>query len=725
MSGFDDDIIEIAEQHYILATSSRADDRNCVLKQGDTFGVFDRFGDVRAIGLGEQGVYHQGTRFLSQLELRLGKQRPMLLSSTVKQENDLLLVDLTNPDLAQNGTVVLPRGSLHMFRTTFLWQGACYFRLRITHFGSTSLPLTLMLRFGGDFADIFEVRGAKREERGQMLPAVLDRGTVRFGYRGLDGVERSTCVSCDPKPDTFAAHEVRYQLHLEPHETRAIYLTFRFETGVGARAASPYEAAYVRHAGELRTLAERQCAVSSANPHFTQWVKRSRADLDMMASSEEGLRYPYAGVPWFSTPFGRDGIITALQTLWIEPRMARDVLSFLAQHQATSLDPETEAEPGKILHELRRGEMAAMREVPFGHYYGSIDATPLFVMLAGAYHRRTGDLAFAEHLWPHVSRALEWIDRYGDRDGDGFVEYERRSPRGLQHQGWKDSHDAVFHRDGAPAEGPIALCEVQAYVFDAKLAGAELAEALGRDATASTLRAQAISLQTAFEEAFWCEELETYALALDGKKRPCRVRTSNPGHCLFCGIASPERAARVAKTLMNERGFSGWGIRTVADGEPRYNPMSYHNGSVWPHDTALAAAGFVRYGLSAPALEVFEALFEASVQFELQRLPELFCGFHRRPGEGPTRYPVACSPQAWASGAVFMLLGACLGADVRGGEHRLYLRRSQLTEALGRLTLEHLEVGGAVLALQFEWHPHDVGVTVLDRRGAAEVLVIK
>jgi glycogen debranching enzyme len=374
---------------------------------------------------------------------------------------------------------------------------------------------------------------------------------------------------------------------------------------------------------------------------------------------------------------------------------------------------------------MRGGEMAALKEVPFGLYYGSVDATPLFVMLADAYERRTGDLNTVRAIWPAVQQALSWLDRHGDRDGDGFVEYARRSEHGLVQQGWKDSHDAIFHADGADAEPPIALCEVQGYTYAAKHGAARLADRLGDEDLAAQLAREAEWLRLRFEETFWCEDLGTYALALDGAKRPCRVRTSNPGHCLFTGIASRERALRTAETLMDASSLSGWGIRTVAAGESRYNPMSYHNGSVWPHDTALAAAGMARYGLRRPAVELLAALLDASTHLDLHRMPELFCGFHRRSGEGPILYPVACAPQSWAAASVFLLMQSCLGLTVEGGERRVVFDRPMLPECIPWMRLQDLRVGDAAVDLQLVRHDDQVLVEVLRKEGdvALQVLV--
>jgi glycogen debranching enzyme len=713
------------DPHHVLAASGVSDDRPRVLKHGDTFAVFDHFGQFTPAGLGEQGLFHEGTRHLSSLLLELDGQRPFFLNSTVRDENDQLSVSLTNPDEVRDGRVAVPLGTLHLAVRAFLWQGTCHWQLRVKNHGLAPVSPTIHLRFRADFADIFEVRGMRRQARGSDLLPQVEGDRVVLSYLGLDRVQRWTLIRLTPPPAIFTEDAARFDLTLGRGDEAA------FEAAVacwkGNQTAEPSGFENARRVAEAATERHKTggCHVRSSDRRFDDWVRRADSDLHMLISDTPTGPYPYAGVPWFNTPFGRDGIITALQCLWLRPQVARGVLAYLAATQATEIIPEQDAEPGKILHETRNGEMATLREIPFGRYYGSVDATPLFVILAGAYFERTADLAHAEVIRPNVEAALTWIDQYGDVDGDGFVEYQRRSADGLIHQGWKDSDDAISHADGSPAHGTVALCEVQAYTYAAKRAGAVLAAALGRAGRAAELNIQADRLRDRFESAFWCEDLGTYALALDGDKRPCRVRSSNAGHCLFTGIADPGRAARVASGLMDPDSFSGWGVRTLSTRETRYNPMAYHNGTVWPHDNALIAYGFARYGLEDLAVRVLSGLYEAATSFELHRMPELFCGFARRAGEGPTPYPVACAPQAWAAGAVFLLLQACLGLGIDAVEPRIWFHRPRLPDFLGRITITNIAVAGASVDLQLTRHDNDVGVQVLRRDGPVNVLIVK
>ncbi len=733
MSTVAEEVIPVRENFYILSTSPRIDDRTRVLKQGDTFAVFDRFGDIETFGPGELGIYHRDTRFVSRLALKLESGRPLLLSSTIKDDNAVLTVDAMNTDIRRDGGVTIARGTVHLFRSKLLWKETCYERMRIHNYGPSAVTFRVSVAIDADFADIFEVRGARRERRGRRLPAQVGIDTILHAYEGLDLRRRSARIVFDPPPTLLTATEAHYEVRLDAGEEKEYQHAISFSVDkmpasshAPVRAVRSHDAAAHEAAAALRRARLKSPDIFTSNEQFNDWLNRSISDLHMMCTNTPSGRYPYAGVPWFCTAFGRDGIVTALECLSFNPELARGVLEYLAATQSDADSPERDAEPGKVLHETRDGEMAAVGEVPFGRYYGTVDATPLFVMLAGAYHERTGDEPFAKSIWPHVERALEWIDDHGDLDGDGFVEYARRSRRGLLHQGWKDSHDAVFHADGAAAQGPIALCEVQAYVYAAKRSAANLAAALADEARARTLADAADALRRRFEEAFWSEDLSSYALALDGAKRPCRVHTSNAGHCLYAGIATDERARRVAATLTSEASFSGWGVRTVAAGEARYNPMSYHNGSVWPHDNALIAAGFAKYGLTNEAARILSGLLDASLFFDLHRLPELFCGFPRRPGDSPTLYPVACSPQTWASAAVFLLLESCLGLRVLGSQRKVVFSNPFLPESLAHVSIRNLRVGDASVDLVATREDKgDVGVHVAHRDGAVEVSVLK
>lgn len=565
----------------------------------------------------------------------------------------------------------------------------------------------------------------KRKGRGNDLTPEVSDDRVVLGYRGLDGVVRRTLLQFEPRPSRLTASTASLDLWLRPQQESTFFMTAACERVPAGPVVLRFEDARAEAQADLERYSAWSCHIRTSNGQINAWVDRAVSDLHMMTTELPTGPYPYAGVPWFNTPFGRDGIITALECLWLRPELARGVLAYLANTQATEVIPDQDAESGKILHETRNGEMAVLKEMPFGRYYGSVDATPLFVLLAGAYFERTGDRAFVESLWSNIEAALYWIDRCGDRDGDGFVEYERQSADGLIHQGWKDSDDAIFHADGSPARGSIALCEVQGYVYAARRAAAALAAELGHADRSVEMTRQAELLRVRFEQAFWCEELSTYALALDGNKRPCRVWASNAGHCLFTGIASPERAQRVAQSLLDPESFSGWGVRTVAALESRFNPMGYHTGAVWPHDNALIAQGLARYGQAEKALQIWTGLFEASLYFDLHRMPELFCGFAQEPGEGPVLYPVACAPQAWSAASVFLLLQACLGLEINGPEARICFTRPHLPASLGELRIHNLEVAGATVDLLLVRHEHDVGVNVLRRDGDVQILVIK
>ena len=711
-------------EFVVPVAASLQERRPRTLKHGDTFAVFDHNGDVLSGPGIADGLFHRDTRYLSYLYLAVDSQRPLLLSSTLRDDNAAFTSDLANPDLFDStGKLILEHDLLHLRRSRFLWNGGCYERLAVRNYDERPRQVRIDIAFAADFADLFEVRGARRLRRGTMQAPDVGADSVTLAYVGLDNRRRATTLRFEPTPNRLGLNLATFFFDLDPKRSKTLLIEISCDgAGVGEALHRALFRALREARRALRTSSSRAAAIVTSNDIFNETVRRSISDLYTLITETPEGPFPYAGSPWFSTVFGRDALITGLETLWLDPAISRGVLLHLAANQATTFDPETDAEPGKILHEVRHGEMAELKEVPFRRYYGSIDSTPLFVMLAGAYLERTGDVATLGRLWPNVEAALSWLEKHGDRDGDGFVEYGRRSDAGLANQGWKDSRDSVFHADGALAKGPIALVEVQAYAFGAWRAAATIARALDRPVRAVAFDERAQALRAAFDAAFYDQELGSYVLALDGAKRPCRVRASNAGHALLTGVALPERAEAVVKALMGPTSFCGWGVRTVASTEARYNPMSYHNGSVWPHDNALIAAGFARYGFKREAARIFEGVFAASTYIDLRRLPELFCGFVRRRAQGPTLYPVACMPQAWAAAAPLFMLQSCLGLGFDRNKSQVTSEGPVLPAFLGEVTLRNLALNRATVDLALRRSGMQVVVDVLDRRGSVQVM---
>jgi glycogen debranching enzyme len=711
-------------QFYIPATISLQERRPRTLKHGDMFAVLDHHGDAIGGPGGTDGLYYQDTRYLSWCQLRISGLRPMLLGSTLRGDNATLTCDLTNPDIKDPGSPPLEHDLLHIRRSTFLWDSTCYQRLSIRNFDLVPHTVKVEIVFAADFADIFEARGTRREKRGTTHAPQLTVNAATLAYTGLDGRRRQTKLVFEPRPVRLTAEQAEFTFALKPHETANLFVEIRCDTEAAddGPASKRFVTAMRDARRALRRSSGRAASIATSNDILNEAVRRATSDLYMLITDTEEGPYPYAGIPWFSTVFGRDALITAFETLWMDPEIARGVLRHLAANQATTFDPKADAEPGKILHEVRRGEMAELGEVPFRRYYGSVDSTPLFVMLAGAYFHRTSDLATVRELWPNIEAALDWMDQHGDRDGDGFLEYGRRNDKGLINQGWKDSYDSVFHADGTLATGPIALIEVQAYAYGALQGAARIVGAMGHAARAVMLENKAQALQQAVDRCFFDEELGTYVLALDGAKKPCRIRTSNAGHVLFAEAALPERAASVARALMATTSFSGWGVRTLDSREARYNPMSYHNGSVWPHDNALIAAGLARYGFRREAATIFEGLFAASMHMDLRRLPELFCGFPRQRNSAPTAYPVACVPQAWATAAPLSLIQSILGLGFGFDPPRISFHQPMMPDFLEKIELRQLTVGDASADVALRRDGEEAAVHLLSRRGNIRVL---
>jgi glycogen debranching enzyme len=710
------------EEYYLLASASAQRRPQFLLNHAESFAIFDLDGDIPLARREAYGLFHYGTRFLSRYELRLNGQLPLLLSTTTTHEGSGVVTYLSNADEVQQGKIVLLRDSVAVRRDKTLFAGTLYERIHLHNFKQESLSLELRFLCGADFADIFELRGSHRAQHGELLGANLQPDRLHFSYRGLDDVWRETVLSFSPTPSSLLPDSVNFALTLGPGEETALAICVSCHVG----HASP-RPIYTLSSALDTILTEREawCArfpqVSTNHEGFNAWVNRSLHDLALLHVDTGQGAYVSAGIPWFATLFGRDSLITALETVAFSPDLAAGVLRTLARLQGQDYRSEREEEPGKILHEMRHGEMAATGEIPFGRYYGSIDATPLFLLLLAEYADRTGDLALIQELWPAALAAVRWMERASD--SKGYLTYAPRSTRGLINQGWKDSHDAIMHADGTLAEPPIALAEVQAYMYAARRRLAPLARQLGDERLAETWDTQATRLQEQFQHDFWLPEEHTFALALDAHAHPCRVVSSNAGHCLYGQIASSAQARQLIDRFFQDDMFCGWGIRTLSAQSRRYNPMSYHNGSVWPHDNAIIAAGFARYGANDQAERILSALFDASTRVVDHRLPELFCGFPRQAHQGPVPYPVACKPQAWAAGSLFQFLQAILGLRIDAWAHRMTLGRVVLPVWLNEISIRGLQVHDARVDLRIVRGRASAAVEVLEKHGDVEIVV--
>ena len=695
-------------------------------KEGETFMYSDMDGDLddrNEIGV---GLYHRDTRYLSHLRLTVWGRKPVLLSSSAERAF-VSYVDMTNPDLYDGDRLVIRQQTLNVRRIRAVGDGRLFERIRIKNYSDEGVEVELGLSFGADFADVFEVRGLVRERRGHFSPPTTARRQAEFSYLGIDEVRRRTRIRFSTRPERLEVRGDLVDAVFVVKVPRQQTATIGFEVEPRLDGAEAGRADLDTTLNRLRRSYEEwereSTRIRTDNALFDQVLEQGLRDLRALYTQTDEGAILAAGIPWYVAPFGRDTLITSHQLLMVNPRPARDSLRLLARLQGTTVDPWRDEEPGKILHEIRRGELAGAGEIPHTPYYGSVDATPWFLILLAQYFRWTADLEFVKELLPAAEAALRWIDEFGDMDGDGFVEYQTKSPRGLRNQGWKDSGEAIVHRDGMLAEPPIALSEVQAYVFLAKSRMADVYTALGDYARAVELRDQATVLKKRFNDAFWMEEEGFFAGALDRDKRQVKTVMSNPGHGLYCDAIETARAEAVTQRLFQPDMFSGWGIRTMSKNEGPYNPMSYHNGSVWPHDNALIAAGLKRYGFIEATNRVATAMFDTAVNMDYMRLPELFCGFIRRSRTRPVQYPVACSPQAWAAGAPFLLLQALLGLSARANENLLTINKPYLPKWLNEVELRGLRVGQSTLSLVFRRERDTTAFSLLSKEGDVRVVM--
>ncbi|MER9585658.1 amylo-alpha-1,6-glucosidase [Mesorhizobium sp. M0276] len=677
-------------------SAPREPQRQFALKHEDCFIVADGYGDIRGTG---DGLFRDDTRVLSRFRLWIGGRIPSLLGVSLSQDNILFTANLTNLAALGPDGGEAPASAIHIDRTRFIWQDRMFERITFTNYSAREISLPVQLDFDADFRDMFEVRGTTRSRRGRAHDALIGESSVTFKYEGLDNVARQSVIAFSIKPDRLHPNHAEFLILVPSRDHRILYL----EVGHGEEVPSSdrFRAAAARARFAMRSKRRQGATVFSSGRVFNDWLTRTRADIALLTTDLETGPYPYAGIPWFSTAFGRDGVISALQMLWLNPALARGVLAFLARYQSTETSVFGDAEPGKIMHETRKGEMAVLRELPFGRYYGGVDTTPLYVYLASAYADRTGDEEFVDKIWDSLAAATAWMEDVGARNGEGFVTYRRAADTGLFNQGWKDSADAIFHADGTIPKGPVALVEVQGYVFAAYKGMAALAAKRGDDDKAAHWTAMAERVRKAVETHFWMPDRDFYALAIDGDGSQCAVRASNAGHLLYVGLPSAERAQAMATQLLSGHFHSGWGVRTLAADEIPFNPMSYHNGSIWPHDTAICASGLARYQERDSVVKLMSSMFEAAVRFNM-RLPELFCGFTRAASDAPVAYPVACLPQAWSAGSAFMILQACLGIRIDGWKREISVEFPRLPIGIDNIVIRHLAVGQARVDLTFQ-----------------------
>jgi glycogen debranching enzyme len=692
-------VVKLGSDYYVLASSLASRRTSRVLANGRSFAVFDAAGDIIDSPVEALGFFNRDTRHLSRFEMLIAGAEPYFLNSYLSEDRAQFRATLTNADLDERGSANwLPRNSIRVDRGWVLDGASLCHRVTLRSYVRAPVEIELEFFYRVDFADVFEVRGLHRERRGHSLSSTVDGTRVQLRYMGLDHVARSTEIHFDTHPASIDEHCATFMVRLEPGQRRKIECRIAASSHAHPRRtdhrAQNFTAALEERHAELAKFRAGWAAIATSNSQFASMIRHASVDLtSIITHADDGGAFIMAGVPWFATLFGRDSIVTALSILPFQPDVAVRTLRTLARLQGTAINEERDEQPGKIVHEIRNGEMASTGEIPFGRYYGSVDSTPLFLWLYGRAVESSGDLALADELWPNVERAIEWIEKWGDRDRDGYVKYYRETPRGLANQGWKDSDDAISHHDGELARPPIALAEVQGYVYAACASVAPIASRLGHQDVTERLLKRAGDLKRSFARDFWLEREGIIALALDAEGRPCRVMASNGAHCLATGIINGERAAMMSRRLLADDMYSGWGIRTLSRNEKRYNPMSYHNGSVWPHDNAIAALGLAQAGDHAGVVKVLEGLFDASVQFNSASLPELFCGFRREVGLGPVPYPVACYPQAWSAASIFLILQAMLGMRVYGFERRVVFGTHLIPSWLDWMSIDGLKVG--------------------------------
>ena len=675
---------------------------NLTLIDGKTFLSTTIAGDIMPPGAPDVGFFHDDTRFLSRLELRVDGYRTVVLSSSTEQTFSSQ-IELTTGKGTTRETYEIPENTVHIRREQLLASETLFDNFSFENFNFHELEIVVEVAYEADFMDVFQVRGVARQPLGHYYQPVVRRDSIVFHYCGLDRISRETVIHFCPEPERVDGTTARWKLRLPPFKRFQLNTTIvpHVENRRSRSVRPDFREQLQMRREAFAEWSSRSTSFASSNSIFNEMVSTCKGDFHALQIPEAREHVVAAGIPWFATMFGRDSIIASYQALMLNPQLAAETLRVLALLQGKEKNDWRDEEPGKILHEYREGEMTRAGEMPFGPYYGSVDATPLWLILLSETFNWTDDEQLVKDMLPHAYRALEWIDSYGDLDGDGFLEYQRRSPKGLANQGWKDSWDAIMHRDGEVAKSPVALCEVQGYVYEAKYRMASLMRSFGDTRTADKLKKEAAEMARRFEKSFWMPKLGFYAMALDRDKRQTQVISSNPGHLLFTRMLPQDRAKAVTQRFMRDDMFSGWGWRTMSREERVFNPLSYHRGSVWPHDNSIIAHGMALYEFREPANQIFAALYQAALNFRNYRLPELFCGIQRREHDEPVQYPVSCSPQAWASGSLFLMLMSVLGIRPSAHRRELNVVNPMLPPFLDQLSIRNMRVGGSRVGLDF------------------------
>jgi len=716
-----DPVVTTTAERYVMSGGRAA---RLAIKEGDLFLYSNELGQVPGAENSALGLFYRDTRHLSRHELTIAGRQPVLLSASAERGYSAT-IELTNLEARTADGHTLPQASVHVRRTRFI-ADRLYELVRVRNYHRREVDLVLDLHFDADFADLFEIRGTRRRRRGTRLAPKLEGDSLTLAYLGLDEVVRETVIRFEDPPESIRRGRARYRLRLAPG-ARALV---RYDVRVVAPEAPGEEGGEFNAVlGAARRDHERwesgATGIFTDNDTVDRVLRRGQQDLRMLSTTIQGDRIALAGLPWFMAPFGRELALLGLETLLLDLRWAQAAAGFLARRQGMVDNAFREEQPGKIMHELRRGELAELRAVPHTPYYGSVDATPLWLLLVAELAMWTGDLDGFELRSAAVDAALGWLDGAGDPDGDGFVEYERRSRMGLRNQGWRDSADAVTHADGSAVEGPVALAETQGYVYYAKRRLAAIYGQLGDVERAERLSGEAARLKRAFNEQFWMEDEGFFAMALDGKKRQVRTVCSTIGHALWARIVAEEHVPAVVKRLTAPDMFTGWGIRTVSKEARAYNPISFYNGSVWPADTALIANGMKKHGYVQESNRLAWGLVEAAAAHEYSRLPEMFCGFTRQALDRPVSFPMACTPDANSSAALFVVLQGMLGIYAQAEENIVYVHNPVLPKWLGEVSLSNLRVGRTTMRLRFRREGSHTSFSVLDKQGPGRIVVVE